>query len=122
MVDTGIFATTLNVQERAGANASTVSNTEAYINSYMTQAESQINVESEFNWSDDYTGLNVDVKGVLTLAASCLSAVDVINYDPSGFTGLTEATTIINTLLTKYDMAIKLLREKDKGAIFIQDA
>ena len=63
MADTGIFATTEEVQRKAGANASSTSNTEAYINDFMTQAESEINCITRHNWSDDYSGLNADVKG-----------------------------------------------------------
>lgn len=121
MADTGIFATTLEVQEKAGANASAVANTEAYINSYMAQAESQINVESEYNWSDKYGALNVDVKKILTKAAASLAAIEVINYNPNKWT-IPTATFKINVLYTQYQDAIKQLKEIDKGQIFVIEA
>lgn len=83
MADTGIFATTAEVQRKVGANASATSNVEAYINQFMTEAESYINVVSGYNWSDNYSALNVDVKGILKMAASNIAAVMVLNYDPS---------------------------------------
>lgn len=121
MADTGIFCTTLEVQEKAGADASPVANTEAYINSYVAQAESQINVESEYNWSDQYANLNADVKKLLTKAAASLSAIEVINYDPSAWSSAV-ATFKVNVLYTQYQDAIKLLRDTDHSQIFIREA
>ena len=37
MADTGIFATTAEVQRKVNANASSTSNVEAYINQFMTE-------------------------------------------------------------------------------------
>ena len=120
MADTGIFATTQEVQDKAGLNASATANTEAYINRFMQQAESQINVESEYNWSDAYSGLNDDVKKILTKAAASLAAIEVINYDPNAWS-LETANFKINVLYTQYQDAIKLLREIDKGQAFVID-
>ena len=64
MADTGIFATTAEVERKAGANASSVSKDEAYVNDYMTQVEATINAVTRFNWSDAYSGLNTEVKGI----------------------------------------------------------
>lgn len=114
MVDNGIFATTTEVQRKAGANASAVSNVEAYINDYMTQAESLINVMSQFNWTDAYTGLNVDVKGILKSAASAKAAMFVINYDMSGFTSRAEAQTMLDVLKDEFLEAVSVLRDIKK--------
>lgn len=121
MADTGIFATTAEVQHKAGANASATANVEAYINDYISQAESRINAESEYNWSDKYSSLNADVKGVLKEAASNLAALYVIGFDPNAWT-ITTSTFKINLLYTAYMDCIKILREKDKGQIFILSA
>jgi len=111
MADTGIFATTAEVQRKAGANASATSNTEAYINDYMTQAESEINAACRFNWSDVYSTLDVDVKGILKQAASNLAAIYVISYDMSGFTSRIEAEDMINILRDGYLRCLKTLKE-----------
>ena len=110
MADTGIFATTAEVSRKAGAGASVVSNTEAYINDYMTQVESQINVLARFNFSDAYSGLNVDVKGILKGVASDLAAIYVIQYDMSGYTTRTEAEDMINVLRDSALRGLSLLR------------
>ena len=111
MADTGIFATTAEVQRKAGANASATSNVEAYINDFMTQAESLINSTTRFNWSDAYSGLNVDVKGILKQAASAWAAIAVIRYDMSGFTSRQEALTMINSLIYEYTTALAQLKD-----------
>ncbi len=114
MADEGIFATTLEVQNKAGANASATSNVEVYINDFMTQAESVINVMSQKNWSDAYTGLNVDVKGILKSAASAKAAMSVINFDMSGFTSRAEAQTMLDVLKDEFLEAVSILRDIKK--------
>jgi hypothetical protein len=112
MVDTGIFATTAEVQYKAGANASAVSKAEAYVNSYMTQAESIINAMCRYNFSDNYSTLNADVKGILKEVASDLAAIYVIQYDMSGFTSRTEAEDMINILRDGALRGLSILRDK----------
>jgi hypothetical protein len=110
MTDTGIFATTAEVSRKAGANASSTSNAEAYINDFMTQAESTINAMTRYNWSDAYSGLNVDVKGILKEAASNLAAIYVILYDMSGFTSRGEAESMITLLRDGFIRNVSILK------------
>lgn len=112
MADTGIFATTAEVERKAGANASATSKAEAYVNDYMTQVESEINAAVRFNFSDEFAGLNVDVKGILKEAASNLAAIYVISYDMSGFTSRIEAEDMINVLRDAALKDISILRDK----------
>lgn len=121
MVDTGIFATTAEVQRKAGAFASSTANVEAYINDFMTQAESFINVTTRYNWSDAYSTLNADVKGLLKLAASNIAAIYVINYDMSNFPSRTYGEDAINVLWDGANSAISLLKDQ-KSVMFIQEA
>jgi predicted butyrate kinase (DUF1464 family) len=112
MSDDGIFATTAEVGYKAGAKASATSKAEAYVNSYMTQVESFINVACRYNFSDKYTTLNADVKGILKEIASNLAAIYVIQYDLSGFTSRTEAEDMINVLRDAAIRGISVLRDK----------
>ena len=121
MADEGVFATTLNVQEKAGANASAVSNTEVYINSFMTQVESLINSIVRYNFSDNYGALNVDVKGILTEVSSNLAAIYVIQYDMSGYTSRIEAEDMVNILRDGALRGLSILRDK-KVETFINGA
>ena len=110
MVDSGIFATTLEVQNKAGANASATSNTEVYINDFVAQAESVINSMSRYNWSDNYATLNVNVKEILKEAASNLAAMYVIQYDMSGFTSRYEAETMLDVLDQGFKRNLQILK------------
>jgi len=111
MTDTGIFATTEEVQFKAGANASATSNVELYINSFIAQAESTINVATRYNWSDVYAALDTDVKGILKEAASNLAAIYVIQFDMSGFTTRGEAESMVNILRDGALRAISILKD-----------
>jgi len=112
MADTGIFATTAEVQRKAGANASATSKAEAYINDYMTQVESTINATVRYNFSDNYSSLNVDTKNILKEIASNLAAIYVIQYDMSGFTSRIEAEDMINVLRDGALRGLSVLRDK----------
>lgn len=112
MADTGIFATTEEVARKAGTAASATSVAEAYVNDYMTQAESHINAVCRFNFSDAYSSLNVDVKGLLKEVASNLAAIYVITWDMSGFTSRIEAEDMINILRDAALRGLSILRDK----------
>src|SRR3990167_6571580 len=114
MADTGIFATTAEVQRKVGANASATSNVEAYTNDFMTQAESFINAAIGFNFSDSYSTLNVDVKGILKEAASNLAAIYVLNFDATAIvaaTSLIEFEDRLTVLIFKYQECLRILKE-----------
>lgn len=121
MVDSGIFATTAEVQRKAGANASATSKAEAYTNDFMTQVESLINTLCRFNFSDTYAALNADTKGILKEVASNLAAIYVIQYDMSGYTSRIEAEDMINILRDGALRGLSLLRDK-KHTDFISNA
>lgn len=112
MVDTGIFATTAEIGYKAGAGKSSVSSAEAYTNNFISQAESFINAVTKYNWSDAYSGLNVDVKGLLKEAGSNIAAMYVINYDMSGYTSRAEAQTMLNVLWDRASKCLELLKDK----------
>lgn len=115
MVDTGIFATTAEVQRKVGANANTTANAEAYINDFMTQVESFINCYTRKNYSDAFAGLDVDVKGILKECASCLAAMAVINYDMAAI-GITEAIARLNYLRDRAYACLNELKDQDVEA------
>ena len=120
MTYTGIFATLAEVEMKAGANASATSKAEAYVNMYMTEAESYINAKCRFNFSDNYNTLNADTRGILKEMASCMAAIYVISYDMSGFTSRIEAEDMINILRDAYLRGEKLLGDK-KVTDFIRE-
>lgn len=120
MADTGIFATTAEIVRKAGYNASSVASAEAYTNDFIAQAESEINAATRFNWTDVYSTLNDDVKGILKEAASNLAAMYVIQYD-MGSIGRREAADRINVLRDSYIRCIAILRDV-KSQTFVRGA
>lgn len=121
MADTGIFATTDEIGRKAGANASSTATAEAYANDFIGQAESYINARTLYNWSDAYSTLDDDVKGILKDAGSSLAAIYIINYDMSGFTSRQEAIMMINILWARVDECCRVL-EKEANRTFVQEA
>ena len=112
MADTGIFATAEEVSRKANVNSSSTSNSVEYIDQYMTEVESLINVTTTRNWSDDYAGLNVDVKGILKMAATELAAWMVEQFDIDAI-GAATANLSANMHIFRYNMAIAELKNKN---------
>ena len=113
MADTGIFATTAEVQRKVHVNASATSNVEAYINQFMTEIEAYINSTVRFNFSDVYDTLNVDVQGILKMATSDWAAMKVENFDRDAI-GITTAIASENGHLHAFNIAMKTLIDKKK--------
>ena len=59
-------------------------------------AEGRIEAETRRTWVDNYAGLSTGVKGILSDVASSLVAIQIINYDMSGFTSRAEAQTMLD--------------------------
>jgi len=119
MAHTGIFATALECQYKAGAGASAAAIAELLVNSFCSQAESFINVAVRYNFSDAYAGLNADVKGILTQVASDLVGIYCINYDMSGYSSGTEAESMINILRDSALRGISILRDKKQEEFMV---
>lgn len=114
MVDSGIFCTTAEVGHKAGANANATAILDPFTNDFVTQAESKINVLSQFNWTDVYATLDADVKGILKEAASNLAAMYVISYDMTNFNSRFEAETMLDVLKDGFNQALALLKDIKK--------
>lgn len=112
MADEGTFATTAEVQRKAGENASATSNVEGYINQFIQEAEALINSICRYNFTDAYAGLNKDTAYLLKEVASNLAAIYVIQFDMSGFTSRTEAEDMINVLRDAALRGLSILRDR----------
>ena len=113
MAHTGIFATKAECDAKAGENVDATGWTEANINAWCLQAESYINCVCRKNYSDVYAaGLNVDVKYLLTEAASNLVAIYGISYNMAGYTSRIEAEDMINVLWERFQQCIELLKDQ----------
>lgn len=120
MAHEGIFATSDEILVKAGENYDT-SVTETRINALCKQVESYINVRTRYNWSDNYSGLNVDVKGILSECESNLVAIYIIIYNMGGYNTRVEAEDMINVLKVRANECLRLL-EDQKAAMFMMEA
>ena len=121
MADSGIYATTAQVQYKAGTNASATSNTETYINEYVNQAEGTINSMCRrvfATTSGGFQSLPSTTRGILTDCAASLAAMQVITFDMSGFTSRTEAEDMLNVLRDAAQRDLKFL-EDQKNVNFV---
>lgn len=121
MAYTGIFCTENEVKYKAGTSVNATAVTEAYLNSFVAQAESIINAVCRYNFSDTYATLNGDVKALLTQVASDLAAMYAIQYDMSGYTSRYEAETMLDMLRDSALRGLGLLRDQ-KVVTFINGA
>ena len=115
------FCTSGDVVLAAGINAITLKDTE--YTTLINQAESAFNVAAAIvgiNLVTTYATLNTDVKKILEDGAASHAAIAVIRNDMSGFTSR-EAETLLDVNYTRYNDAVKLIRDK-KGTDFMQDA
>jgi len=111
MAHTGIFATKAEIDVKVGENVDATGYTEANINNSCAQSESFINVKCRFNFSDAYSGLNADVKRILSELEACWVAVDFIAYNMANYTSRIEAEDMINLHWAKFNMLFEVLQE-----------
>jgi len=118
VVETGIFASTSQVLRKAGSGVGVIGT--AGCNDYLFQAESVINSNCRYNFSDNYAALNDDTKGVLCQAATDLAGIYAVAYDMSGYSSRIEAEDVINVLRDRALSSISLLKDK-KVTDFIRE-
>ena len=114
---------------KAGANVSSViqgegltgKDADTLINQFINEAESYVNVQTRFNWTDQYSSLNADVQKLLDETVSNIAAIYCIEYDMSGYTSRAEALTMINVLWDRVGLNIQFLKNTEKTD-FIKDA
>lgn len=120
MAHTGIFATSDECLVRAGEHYD-VSITEARINDLCAQSESVINCLTRYNWSDAYSGLNADVRRILSETSACLVGNAIISFNMSGFTSRTEAEDMINVNRDTALRNLSILKDK-KVQTFMEES
>src|SRR3990167_8257215 len=112
MVYTGLLATEAELNAKAGENVDLTGWTEANKNLWIAQAEAYLTCLSKFNWQDNYSSLNADVKTVLSEAVSNLVAIYGIQYNMAGFTSRIEAEDMVNILWARFQQCAILLRDQ----------
>jgi len=119
MAEEGTLCNNANVGYKAGANCSAVSKGVDYTNVYIKEAEGKICLDARYNWVSNYASVSTIGKEILRDAVSCLAAVDVINYNMSGFTSRQEALIMINVLWARYREIVNQIIKDNKYKDFI---
>ena len=114
MADEGIFVTTAEVLRHAGTGASSVSSDEAYVNQYVAEAESYINILTGINYSDSYSSLDQDKRDILKLAAGSFAAIGVAKFDPSNYKSARDQENTINICWQNFVLCMKILTNKGR--------
>lgn len=119
MAEQGTLAINADVAKKAGLYANATSAAEAYTNVYIKEAEGKICLDTRYDWVTNYASVSTIGKEVLREAVSCLAAIDVINYDMSGYTSRQEALIMINILWARYSEVVSKIVKDNKYKEFI---
>jgi len=93
---------------KAGASANISG---ALLAGWSDQAEAVINALTRYDWTANYSSVGANFKGILDDTCSSIVAMNIINYDMSGFTSRLEAQTMLDVLRDNYVRNMESLRE-----------
>ena len=86
--------------------------TQLYVDYLIDKAESFVNAATRKNWTTVFSGLNVEVREILTDTVSKKAGIGLIKYDMGGYTSRGEAESMITILRDDINTNISLLRDK----------
>ena len=115
-----ITATYEEVVTKAGDNRSVTGSSAINAALFVRQAENTLNARTRFNWSSAFPTLDEDVKYIVSNAVASMAAIDIINYDMSGFTSRLEAEDMKKTLRENVEILVKELKDR-KRQYFIEN-
>jgi hypothetical protein len=105
---------------KAGANAnSSIVASGSILAVWSDEAEAKLNTDSRYDWVANYASVGANYKPILAKAVSDSVALNIIGYDPSGFTSRYEAQFMADMLVDDYNKCIALLSEKDVQEVMI---
>jgi hypothetical protein len=111
------FCTSGAAINRSGTHAnSTIIASGSALLEYYNAAEGKIEQETSTAWSDSYSSLTTGVQNQLSNVCSSLVAMDIVQYDPSGY--LTrEADMLMNKNSSIIAAGMKELNDKTKHTL-----
>lgn len=97
---------------KAGVRAnSTIVVSSAAVENWINQAEGLINSQTRTDWVTLYSGLSDSYKFILNDGAASQAAMDIINYDMSGYSSRIEAETMLDVLRDRVTRVLKTLED-----------
>lgn len=121
MAATSILSTDAEMNAMAGENVDVTGWTDANKTAWGLQAENYLNILCRYNWSDNFAGLNVDVKYILSEFVARYVAVCGIAYNMAGYTSRIEAEDMINIHVWRM-IELKELLADQKAATYMKGA
>lgn len=111
------LCSSLAIIRKAGSNASSAAiASTALLLDYCTQSEGKFCALTRFDWVANYSTVATEIKEAVADAVSSDAAIKVLGYDPSGYSKLLEAQTIMDMNKDIFDNIVTKLREdKNKG-------
>ena len=101
-----------SVKLHAGANVSG-DLTPANYTTLINEAEGDMFAETQVDWVNIFSSLNVNYSKVVEQACAAKAAIPATKFDMLSYNSVAEAMNVINTNLTIYDRAIKVLRDPE---------
>lgn len=105
------------VKLKAGLYASTL--TAAQYTTLINEAEAFLSTAAKYDWVDNYSSVDTNLKPLLSDAASCHAAIKVIQYNQGVFTSRQESQIMINVLWANLMEIVNRIRD-DKFRTFVQ--
>ena len=106
------------IVQKAGAYVnSTAAASGALLSAFSDQAEGLICSETRWDFVTNYSSVNTMVKLALQDCCSSLAAIQLINYDMSGYTSKAEAQTMLDVLSSNAQKHLSNLKNADSNKI-----
>ena len=121
MVATSILSTDAEMNAMAGELVDVTGWVDANKTAWGLHAENYLNVLTRYNFSDNFSSLNIDVKYILSEYVARYVAMCGIAYNMAGYTSRQEAEDMIGIHVLRMQEIEKLLLTKDNLS-FIQGA
>ena len=97
---------------KAGTNVSaTILADSTALDKFSDDAEGRIVAETRRDWVDSFSSVDTGTKALLSDVCSSLIAIQMINFDMSGYTSRAEAQTMLDVNDNTAQRGLKVLRD-----------
>lgn len=86
----------------------------------ITSAEGVVCSETQTNWVDLYANLDADYRDILRVATESYAAVGAVQHNMNTYLSITEAQSIMDANVYRFERAMTKLKESDKRT-FVKD-
>ena len=106
---------------KAGLNNAMFGNagSASLMSKWSDDAEGYINLASRYDWVTNYSSVGTNFKPALSDCTAAHIAMNIINYDMSGYTSRTEAQTMLDVLNDQLVKTIALLKDEEYREVLV---